>query len=303
MGAVVWNLTCPFRIFIPFPTPMATPSNASEPEPTDEEVEYIEGGFDPILFWDQYRQAILLIGGVVLLGLVGFGIFEFQHAQKMAAGATALDAASSEDDYRQVMDKYAGTPAGGNAALLLAGKLREDKKYDEAITVLQTFLDKYPTHELAGGAELSIGETLEEEGKLDDAVAKYQEMAAKYPDSYAAPLAVIAQANILKSQGKVDDALRLYQNFVPQFPDSVFSQMARMQMQLLQPMAGSQSAATPGGIPEMLNQGAGEAATPAAVASSPAPSAAASPGILPTLPGASPAGGGMAPIVPAGSPR
>jgi len=33
----------------------------------------------------------------------------------------ALAQATTEDDYRAVMDKYSGTPAAGNAALLLAG--------------------------------------------------------------------------------------------------------------------------------------------------------------------------------------
>jgi len=256
---------------------MASPSNASEPESSEEE-EIIEAGFDPLLFWDQYRQVILLAGGVILLGLVGFGIYEYNHSQRIAAAGAALAQASSEDDYRQIVDKYAGTVAAGDASLMLASELRHDKKYDEAIEILQTFLDKYPAHPLVSGAELSIGETLEAQGKTDDAIAKYQEVAAKYSDTYSAPIAVIAQANILKAQGKIEDAQRLYENFRAQFPDSVFTQEAMMEMRLLRPAPGSAPSAN-SEIPSLLNAAPAASASPAA--STPAP-------IVPALPGASP---------------
>jgi len=224
---------------------MASPSddsdNANEPETPDEE-EIIEAGFDPLLFWDQYRQFILLATGVILLGAVGFGIYEFNQTKRIEAAGAALAQASSEDDYRQIVDKYAGTVAAGDAAIFLGGKLRADKKYDEAIEVLQAFLDKYPEHPLAHAGDLSIAETLEAQGKMDEALAKFEEVAAKYPDSYSAPLAVIAQANLLKSQGKTEDARRLYENFVAQFPDSVLTQEAMTEMHLMRPAAGAAAA-------------------------------------------------------------
>ncbi|MGA3170208.1 MAG: hypothetical protein ABSE62_04275 [Chthoniobacteraceae bacterium] len=60
---------------------MALPPDDNEPEPLEEEEEIIEAGFDPLLFWDQYRQVILVVGGIILLGLIGFGIYEFKHTQ------------------------------------------------------------------------------------------------------------------------------------------------------------------------------------------------------------------------------
>jgi tetratricopeptide (TPR) repeat protein len=223
---------------------MASPSNASDPESSDEE-EIIEGGFDHLLFWDQYRRIILLAAGVILLGLAGFGIYEYNQTKLIAAAGAALSQAASEDDFRQVIDKYSGTVAAGDASLFLAARLRADKQYDDAIQVLQTFLDKYPTHPLAHAGDLSIAETLEAQGKLDDAIAKYQEVAAKYPDTYSAPIAVLAQANILKYQGKIEDARRVYENFVAQFPDSIFAQRAMIEMRMLRPASGASAASTP----------------------------------------------------------
>jgi outer membrane protein assembly factor BamD (BamD/ComL family) len=221
---------------------MASPTNASEPESSDEE-EIIDTGFDALLFWDRYRQIILVVGGVVLLGLAAFGIYEYNQSQLIAGAGAALAQAASEDDLRQVTDKYPGTAAAGDAMLLLAGQLRTEQKYDDAAQVLQTFLDKYPTHPLAHAGDLSLAETLEAQGKDDEAMSRYEEVAAKYPDSYSAPLALLAQANLLKSQGKIDDARRVYENFVAQFPDSVFAQQAMAEMHMLRPAAGASSAA------------------------------------------------------------
>jgi len=257
---------------------MASPPNTSEPESSDEE-EIIEAGFDPLLFWDQYRQTILLVGGVLLLALAGFGIYEYNQSQRIAAAGAALAQAANDDDYRAVMDKYSGTVAAGDASLFLGGRLRGEKKYDDSLQVLQTFLDQYPNHPLAHAGDLSIGETLDAQGKLDEAIAKYQEVAAKYPDSYSAPLAVIAQANILKSQGKIDEARRLYENFVAQFPNSIFTQEAMAEMHLLRPVGGA--SATPETSSEDLSVPAFLRRVPAASPSAPGPP-------MPAVPGATP---------------
>jgi len=266
---------------------MVTPSDANAPEPSDQEEEIIESGFDLLLFWDQNRQAILLAAGVILLGLVGFGIYQYNQTQRLTAAAAALAHASTEADYRQITEKYSGTVAAGNASLHLAAKLREDRKYDEAISVLQNFLEKYPKHPLVAAADLSIGETLDAEKKTDEAIAKYEEVAAKYPESYSAPLAVIAQANILKGQGKTEEVRRVYENFVAQFPDSVFSQEVMTEMRLLR----SAPKASPTPAPSTTLEGTPMLPLAPAAAPSAAPPVAmpgASAPVAPVMPGASP---------------
>lgn len=234
---------------------MASPFNASEPESPEEEEdeEFISTGFNALLFWDQYRQAILLGAGILILAAVGFGIYEYNQSQRVAAAGAALAAASTDDDYRAVMDKYPDTIAAGDASLLLAGKLRTEKKYDDAIQVLQTFMDKYPNHPLVAAGDLSVAETLEAQGKLDDAMLRYQEVAAKYPDSFSAPVAVLDQANLLQFQGKIEDARRVFENFVAQFPDSIFVNQAMAEMHLLPPAASGPGAASATPAPTPAN--------------------------------------------------
>jgi predicted negative regulator of RcsB-dependent stress response len=255
---------------------MASPSNASEPESPEEE-EIIEAGFDPLYFWDRYRQLILLTGGVILLGLVGFAGYKYTQTRRVAAAGAALAGATTEADYRQVIDQYPGTVAAGDAYLYLAAALRDERKYDDALQILDQFMAKYPAHPLVSAADLSCAETLDVEGKKDDAIAKYEEVAAKYPDSFSAPLAIIAEANIAKAQGKTEDARRLYENLMAQFPDSAFAQQAMAEMHLLRPAPGAAApAASPEGLPALQN---------AAPAASAAPSAAAP--VIPVVPGSS----------------
>jgi TolA-binding protein len=256
---------------------MATSSNASEPETPDEEEEIIPTGFDPVLFWDQYRNAIVLAVVVVILGACGYGWYSYNQSRTVAAAEAALAVSSTEDDFNQIIAKYPGTTAAGNASLLLAGKMREAKHYDDATQVLQTFLDKYPTHPLIAAGDLGIAETLDAQGKLDDAMARYQEVAAKYPDSYVAPVALLAQASILRHEGKNEDARRVYENFVTQFPDSIFAQEATAEMRLIRqsgiPVATG-SNGVPASILDAIQKGEQQNVAPPANLPSSAPSAA-----------------------------
>ena len=106
---------------------MASPSDDNVPESSEEE-EVIDTGFDFLLFWDQYRQIILLVGGAVLLALVFFGIYEYNQSQRIAAAGAALAQAATEDDYRQVIAKYPGTVSAGDAALWPAAARRHASK-------------------------------------------------------------------------------------------------------------------------------------------------------------------------------
>jgi len=196
----------------------------------------------------------------------------YNQAQSVAAAEAALADASNEDDFNQIIAKYPGTVAAGDAMLLLADKLRTAKRYDDATQTLQTFMAKYPTHPLTAAGDLGLAETLDAQGKLDDAIAGYQEVAAKYPDSYVAPIALLAQAAILRHENKVADAHRVYENFVTQFPDSVFAQQAQAEMRMLRsaPTAAPTPEVSGSNVPQSLLDAIRAAAQKVQSGSSPA---------------------------------
>ena len=193
----------------------------------------IETGFDLLAFWEEHQSKIILGAIVILLAAGGFVSFQLASVRKVNNAQAALATASSVDQLQAVIKDFQGTAAAGNASLLLAGKLRDEKKYDEAIAVLREFVDKNPAHPLAGGGALSIAATLEVQGKVDEAVQAYQDVATKYPESYAAPFALLAQANIESSKGKPSDARRSYESIVSLYPESLLAQQALQEMKML----------------------------------------------------------------------
>jgi len=193
----------------------------------------IEHGFDIFAFWEEHQAKILLAIVLLVVAVGGYAAFELNKAHTVAAAEAALAKANSVEQLQGVMKDYPGSIAAGNAAILLGGKLREEKKYDESISVLREFIDKNPTHPFVGGALLSIGTTQEAQGKQNEALDTYQQVSTKYNDSYSAPLALLAQANLQRVQGKTADARRSYESLVSLYPESLLSQQAMQEMKVL----------------------------------------------------------------------
>jgi len=189
--------------------------------------------FDGDDFWEENKSKILLYGALLLAGLVGFGVYEYQRQTKKAASQTAYAQAATEAELQNVTKDFAGTVPAGDAAIQLADKLRGEAKYDEAVTVLRDFIAKYPEHPLIAGAWVSLASTLELQGKADEALEIYQQAATKFPNSYAAPLALNSQARLLAAKGNKDGASRLYEDVVARYPESIYSREAMRELRLL----------------------------------------------------------------------
>lgn len=205
---------------------------SSAPVPDSAE-NVVPSEFDPGQFWDQYKGKILLYGGLILVALLISVIFQVTEYRKLTASRAALATATDAAGYQAVIDDFGGTMAAGNAHLLLAASQRGEKKFDDAIATLQSFLKSHPDHPLAGGALLSVGETQEAAGRSDEAIATYKEVVAKYSDSYGAPASLLAEAAILKNDGKKEEAQRIYEDVVSQFPESYMAQQAQQELRFL----------------------------------------------------------------------
>jgi TolA-binding protein len=189
--------------------------------------------FDAELFWEQHKSKVLLGTAAIIAALVIFAGWQISAQRTAIAAQSALASAKSADDYAKVIMEFAGSPAAGNAHLLLAASQREAKKYAEAVATLRAFGEKYPSHPFAGGGLLSLGATLEAQGKTDEAVQTYQQVATKFAATYSAPVAALAQAGILRAQGKTDEARSAYESIIAQFPDSFLIRDAQVQLQTL----------------------------------------------------------------------
>src|SRR5215210_4187279 len=148
--------------------------------PTQPDTTVPHAGFEPQIFWEEHKSKVILYGALLLVALAIYAFYEYSSQQRVAAAGAALASASKPEDYRQIVEKYPRTIAAGNAHLMLANALRDEKKYDESASLLHTFTEKFPQHPLAHAGWLSLAETLEAQGKTDEAMSTYLQVQTKY---------------------------------------------------------------------------------------------------------------------------
>lgn len=202
------------------------------PTPYDDE-QMPAAGFDALAFWDEHKSKVILYACLLFGALIAFAIYQISTQRQIVSAERAFAEASKPEDYGQISKDYPRTVVAGNATLMLAEKLRNEKKYDEAVTLLRGFIDQTPQYPLAGSASLSLGATLEAQGKPGEALLVYQGMTQRFTDNFYMPAASLAQASVLKSQGKLDEAKRLYESVISQFPESFFAREATRDVRML----------------------------------------------------------------------
>ena len=169
------------------------------------------------VFWLRFQKEIAAALVIVILALVGYSGYRFYKYRQESTAAELLGQAKTPQDYQAVMTRYAGTPAGASAYLLLAEKQRDEKNYSEANKTLQAFVEKYPEHDFVPTTRLAMAANLESMGKNDEALAIYQEVAAKYANSYAGPLALISEVPLLKAKNRIEDARRICEEILTKY--------------------------------------------------------------------------------------
>ncbi|HEY8835022.1 MAG TPA: tetratricopeptide repeat protein, partial [Chthoniobacterales bacterium] len=185
------------------------------------------------VFWERYKKEVMAVLIVALLAGAAFGGYKIYSDRQASAAATVLAGAKTTADFQKVIAEYPTTAAGGSAYLLLADAQRNEKKFSEANTTLQTFLDKFPTHELAGTARLAIAGNLEALGKKDDALTAYQRLVAGDPKGFAAPIALYSEIHLLKEKKQIEEARRVCETIKSQYPESRLVADAEYQLRLL----------------------------------------------------------------------
>ena len=130
-----------------------------------------------------------------------------QAKQSLAAGNAALAAA----DLQRAATRYKGTPAGAQAAMLLAQHHFDQDKFDEGLKVLQP----YQTSSAAGASLGSIwsltGDGLLSQAKVDEAVAAFRKAAEATTYSGEKAVYLSKAARSLQMAGKNAEARELWE--------------------------------------------------------------------------------------------
>jgi len=185
------------------------------------------------VFWERYKKEVMAVLIVALLAGAGFGGYKIYSDRQANAAAAILASAKTAADFQKVIAEYPTTAAGGSAYLLLADAQRNEKKFSDANTTLQTFLDKFPSNELASTARLAMAGNLEALGKKDEALAAYQRLVAGDPKGFAAPVALYSQIHLLKEKKQIEEARRVCETIKSQYPESRLVPDAEYQLRLL----------------------------------------------------------------------
>jgi TolA-binding protein len=223
------------------------------------------------VFWDRYKKEVMAVLIAALVGVAAFGGYKLYTDHQANAAADMLASAKTAADFQKLIADYPNTAAGASAYLLLADAQRNEKKFAEANTTLQTFLDKFPKNELVGTARLAIGGNLEALGKKDEALAAYKRLVTDYPAGFAAPIALYSEIHLLKEKKQIDEARRVCETIMTQYRESRLAPDAAYQLRLLKPETPPAAPPTQTVAPPAAAPSAPPAAQSAAPAAPPAP--------------------------------
>jgi TolA-binding protein len=198
------------------------------------------------LLWEQHKSKIIAAAiGIVVVFVVVFGWLAFSSAQR-AAAESAFDVAKTPADYQAVIDKYPSSVVAGDAALLLAKSLRDEKKYDDANKVLNQFAERQPKHPFAPLAKVAAAENLALSGKLEDAAKALEAVSQTDAKSFAAPYALLLEAELKTAQGQRESALQAYRELSKTFSSSISSRASAPAIEAIESMMpAAAAAATP----------------------------------------------------------
>src|SRR3954469_24898529 len=228
------------------------------------------------VFWDRHKTEVMFALIAILVAVAAFGGYRFYSQRQANAGAEQLATAKTPGDFQKVIADYSNTPAGASAYILLAESQKNERKFSEANTTLETFLQKFPKHELTGTARLAMAGNLEALGKKDEALATYQKLATSEPQAYTAPVALFSQIHLLKEKKQIAEARRVCETIITQYRESRFAAEATYQLRGLklpdEPAASPAPSVAPTTAPAAS---APPAAPQSSAAAPPAPNAAA----------------------------
>ena len=204
------------------------------------------------VFWERFKKPITAAILIVLLAMTAFTGYRFYSDRRVAAASALLASAKSAQEYQQVIDRYPSTPAAADAYLLLAEAQRNEKKFAEANTTLQTFIAKYPQHELVSTARMAMAANLESMGRADEALTIYQQVASADPNGFNAPMALMSQVYILKAKNQNEDARRICETVLTQYRTSFWAGEAMQQLRMLKVTSSSSAPTGAPTVPPML---------------------------------------------------
>lgn len=111
--------------------------------------------------------------------------------------------------------------------------IKNERKYDEAIPALQSFISTYPDSELAPNAHYWLGLLLRKDNKNEAAKAEFEKIVTKFPNSNKRADSLQKLGQIAKSAGATSEAKRYFELVIKDYPNDSVANLAKQELATL----------------------------------------------------------------------
>ena len=203
-----------------FPQPRMDRRMSSQPAETPQQP---VSTFDPEIFWALHKQKIIAAALVLVVALLGAGVFYILKTIKTQQAEAAYATADSIEGWEKVIREFPNSVAAGNSYLRLGEKFRADAKLSESDTAYETFIRQFPQHPLLVAGYMGLATNAEVENHPEKALDAYKNLVQRFSNSYLAPMALFHQARLTATKGNLKEAQELFESVVRRYPESIFS--------------------------------------------------------------------------------
>lgn len=192
---------------------------------TDSPVPVRQPKAESFLDWFHVNSRLVGIGAaVVLVAVAGAWYYQVANTRKlqnadkqllMAKQSLAPGNANlplAESDLKKVADRYAGTPAGTEAGMLLAQLKLEKGDNQGAVTYLQQLGERVTSGPNAASARALLGDALSQLGKAAEAAAEYERAASLTEMSNERGFLLAKAGHAYMAGGKNAEARRIWES-------------------------------------------------------------------------------------------
>ena len=161
---------------------------------------------DADLFWEKNKSLILATVAIVLIALIGTGIWWQQRFAQQSAATELAATGNTAEVWQKVVDTYPTTPAASLCYIHLASQAQQKADYTKALGYYETFLKNFPKHPAAPAVRFTRAQLLEATSQPDQAKAAYLAILQARPAQPFAGPAGINLARIYETAGDLTKA-------------------------------------------------------------------------------------------------
>ncbi|WP_133130965.1 tol-pal system protein YbgF [Legionella yabuuchiae] len=124
-------------------------------------------------------------------------------------------------------------PANEQISYLAAYELVKNKKYDDALSAMKTFVNQYPQSGYKPNAEYWLGELYLVKKNYPEAIQHFDAVLQHYPSSSKAAASLLKSGYALAASGKKEEARQRLRDVIKNYPDTNTAQLATAKLNAL----------------------------------------------------------------------